>query len=1187
MPSLSFNADFQKFDAALAEAVGSLKDFEVSAKGVQGQLTRMAQGFAGAEIKRQAEIAAAAVERVGGASKLTEAEQRKVNATVTEALAKYRALGQDAPDHLSKLAKATEQNEKAFNGLRGAVATAVGTFAGFVSAQAVIGGISSAFKAVAGAAIDMNSSLEKTTLQFTTLMGDAGKARDHVKSLFEFAKATPFETGPIIEASKQLQVFGGEALNTKENLTLIGDAAAATGAPINEVGMWVGRLYANLAAGRPIGEAAQRLTELAVIGPQARAQLEAVATSGKAVEDKFRVMQDALSQFTGAMAAQAATWEGVTSTLKDTINLTVADAFRGLFEVARDTMGRIAGVLGSDEVSRALSDLQSAIGGLFGRETQDQVEGLTTTVLDFGSAAIGVAEGMIVTLKGVKAFADTTVELAARAISLAQNARAYLRESSGPGTLWYYATGGFLSTSGEDNRQVREGAEWLKAFADSMSEYAAASREAAGESSKVLEALERLRGALRQGATAAKEYAEGQEKAQAALDRSKVSTEGLVTGVENFGRALQGSAAGAGKLTAEAKAAAKAVDDLTGRSKVAAMQEQAKAIERAGGFSKVLASEYGRVNKVFSEGIEAAEHLGLTLPQAFVNIARATQDWHKELGKVLDTLTLIKHGMLPGDPNKQIQPPLPDVPGFLSPSEWGTILSPAIGPRATWVPAPNQAFLNEAAAIWKDFTRGIATSLSDMLVGLRSWKDGLKDLWQSALTAVSDIIAAGIGKIINSLGQKLFNLMGPGGIAALGGGVGAFMVGRTQGTALGALSGIGAGAAIGSMLPGIGTAIGAAVGGLVGALGGILGPSRGAIRGREADARIGQTQQQLLQQFGSLDAIRSMGPAGAALADAWGSRNVQGEAWFSARVEDFRAQQERVTALLGEQSRLEDEILAKEQERARLVESLVVSYADVQRIGSTYKLDLEGLGVAIGQMGTTASFTTIINDLDTLARAARQAGGELDWGGALYGMREEIGALVASALRMGTEVPANMRPFIENLFETGNLLDENEKKITDISELRWGAPVETEAEKTQRAIEEIGGVIDTLKTALLEVVGALTTLLPAAAREAAAGVDAAFSGVSPTVRVRVEVDGEVSVDGVPHLADGAVVRRRTLAVIGEAGPEAVVPLTGDALRSVIPTAERMVGELRWRGRSIADVFWREARPSAVALGVVG
>ena len=70
-----------------------------------------------------------------------------------------------------------------------------------------LGGLGAALTAVGGGfafaakrAFDMNSTLETSTLQFETLMGDADRAREHVASLFDFAKKTPFETGPIIEA---------------------------------------------------------------------------------------------------------------------------------------------------------------------------------------------------------------------------------------------------------------------------------------------------------------------------------------------------------------------------------------------------------------------------------------------------------------------------------------------------------------------------------------------------------------------------------------------------------------------------------------------------------------------------------------------------------------------------------------------------------------------------------------------------------------------------------------------------------------------------------------------------------------------------------------------------------------------------------------------------------------------------
>ena len=72
--------------------------------------------------------------------------------------------------------------------------------------------IADAFKGIITSSIQTNASVETATLQFKILMGDADRAKEHVKDLFEFAKATPFESGPIIEASRALRAAGRDAL---------------------------------------------------------------------------------------------------------------------------------------------------------------------------------------------------------------------------------------------------------------------------------------------------------------------------------------------------------------------------------------------------------------------------------------------------------------------------------------------------------------------------------------------------------------------------------------------------------------------------------------------------------------------------------------------------------------------------------------------------------------------------------------------------------------------------------------------------------------------------------------------------------------------------------------------------------------------------------------------------------------
>lgn len=259
-------------------------------------------------------------------------------------------------------AKATQSS----GGLGGALSGAAAGFGAFVAGSAVFSAVRAGLTSVVGGAIEMNATLEKSTLQFGTLMGDADQATTHVRNLFEFAKKTPFETGPIIEASLKLQTFGGAALNTMGNLTLLGDASAATGAPIEDLGFWVGRLYASLKGGQPFGESAMRLQELAVLTPQARAEMEAMQKAGKSGEEIFAVFQNRLGDFGGAMVAQASTWDGLKSSIVDAVNIMMADALHPLFELVKTGAAMTLEVLGSDGMAAAFETAKGAISSAFG-----------------------------------------------------------------------------------------------------------------------------------------------------------------------------------------------------------------------------------------------------------------------------------------------------------------------------------------------------------------------------------------------------------------------------------------------------------------------------------------------------------------------------------------------------------------------------------------------------------------------------------------------------------------------------------------------------------------------------------------------------------------------------------------------------------------------------------------------------
>lgn len=224
-----------------------------------------------------------------------------------------------------------------------------------------VGGIGSLGDSIIG----MNAQLEKSTLQFETLFRDADRAKSHVAMLFEFAKKTPFETGPIIEASRLLQTFGGDALNTEKNLTMIGDAAAGASVDINEVSFWVGRAYAAIKGGQPFGEARMRLQELALLTPEAAQKMEKLQKAGASTAEVWSIMEGELGRFSGAMEKQAGTWDGLISTFADTVKLTLAGIFEPVFGALKGVLGTVNNFLSSPEAAAGFKAFGDAVAGIF------------------------------------------------------------------------------------------------------------------------------------------------------------------------------------------------------------------------------------------------------------------------------------------------------------------------------------------------------------------------------------------------------------------------------------------------------------------------------------------------------------------------------------------------------------------------------------------------------------------------------------------------------------------------------------------------------------------------------------------------------------------------------------------------------------------------------------------------------
>jgi hypothetical protein len=226
-------------------------------------------------------------------------------------------------------------------------------------------------------------------MQFETLLGSAGKAKDRMEEIKEFAASTPFEVANLSETSKLLQTLGGDLLATGDGLRMVGDAASIAGQPIQEVGLHVGRLFNAITSGTSAGEAIARLQELGLMTGKVKLQFEALAAAQKKGEkpiltqtQAMTLLQGVFIKTSGAMERLSMTTEGKLSNMKDAVDNLKVSFGTGFNEGLKTAL---------DATNSFLPQLESrfaAAGDFLGKALTESISGDTEKF-----AALGVLAG--------------------------------------------------------------------------------------------------------------------------------------------------------------------------------------------------------------------------------------------------------------------------------------------------------------------------------------------------------------------------------------------------------------------------------------------------------------------------------------------------------------------------------------------------------------------------------------------------------------------------------------------------------------------------------------------------------------------------------------------------------------------------------------------------------------------------
>lgn len=207
---------------------------------------------------------------------------------------------------------------KSAHSAEGGISSMGSSMAKMLKGGAILAGVSavgSAIYSVGKSAVSAAAQVEKYSATLETMLGSKAAARDRMQEYMDIAKTTPFELTQVVEAGNQLQALGRYS---EETLTMLGDLAAASGKPLEQVL----NAYAKMASGQK-GIAVDMFRDLLITtddwtkatGKGKKASGEMLATSEELIASLPKIMKS--KGFFGLMAKQAETTEGKISNLQD------------------------------------------------------------------------------------------------------------------------------------------------------------------------------------------------------------------------------------------------------------------------------------------------------------------------------------------------------------------------------------------------------------------------------------------------------------------------------------------------------------------------------------------------------------------------------------------------------------------------------------------------------------------------------------------------------------------------------------------------------------------------------------------------------------------------------------------------------------------------------------------------------
>lgn len=333
-------------------------------------------------------VLAAEYSAVARAATKGSAEQKIAARMAADATKEANALQAASPAMLAKarggwrsLASEVGQYDGAIKSANSRLSSIQGTMTR-VGGQAVkMGGLIGVgvVASIAAVGLKFDNMKQQATIAFTTLLGDGGKARTMLASLYDLAAHTPFRFQGITQAAQRLLAMGFSAKELIPTLKAVGDATSALGASQETMDRIVMALGQMRNAAHVNAQDMNQLTQAGINGWGLLAK-----ALGKTVGETRQMAQNGLinskaaadailagmeKRFAGSMERQSHSFAGLVSTIQDLGSMAAGRAMKPLFDYM------VSNLDGLVNKSGKLTDEGNRLADVFGKKLLAAVKG--------------------------------------------------------------------------------------------------------------------------------------------------------------------------------------------------------------------------------------------------------------------------------------------------------------------------------------------------------------------------------------------------------------------------------------------------------------------------------------------------------------------------------------------------------------------------------------------------------------------------------------------------------------------------------------------------------------------------------------------------------------------------------------------------------------------------------------------